>query len=148
MGCLPAARQKACRLARNRTSFPLQRATPSRRSAPSTHSEDSVGCLQLSWAFIHAAGWLWASVYCNSNCKEFCIDWVLTFPAVKVSRLQNLALKKYMRKKRVSCDVAVSVWQLSAVGQLTVGQLTVRTSSSVLQLSELDGYYVCVKSAY
>ena len=32
VGCLPAARQKACRFARNRKSFPLQRAMLSRRS--------------------------------------------------------------------------------------------------------------------
>ena len=39
VGCLPAARQKACRLARNRKSFPLQRATTlSRRRSPSTHA--------------------------------------------------------------------------------------------------------------
>ena len=38
VGCLPAARQKACRFPRNRKSFPLQRAMLSRRSTPSTHA--------------------------------------------------------------------------------------------------------------
>ena len=36
VGCLPAARQKPCRVARNTKSFPLQRATLGRRSATST----------------------------------------------------------------------------------------------------------------